>query len=78
MIVGIVSLVLIVCCAPLGVLAGIAAVVLGVMGRNKASQGLASNPGQAMAGVICGALGVLLSVVLVIIGTMGNFGLGYL
>jgi hypothetical protein len=67
MILGIVSIPA-VCCSILGILAGAAAVVLGVLGMRKAAAGQASNRGQALAGVICGSIGLVLSVVSIIAG----------
>lgn len=46
----------------------ILAIVFGVKGRGLASRGLASNPGQALAGVICGSIAAGLSVLSAIIG----------
>ncbi|GIJ26127.1 hypothetical protein Vqi01_12890 [Micromonospora qiuiae] len=54
-------------CCYLGVPLGLAAVITGWLGKQKADQGLASNSGQALAGLICGAIGILL--------TLGYFGL---
>ncbi|TDC80220.1 DUF4190 domain-containing protein, partial [Micromonospora sp. KC606] len=61
MILGIVSIPML-CCFSLGIPVGIAAVITGWMGRQKAAQGLASNGGQAKAGLICGAIAVALGV----------------
>ncbi|MGN9776372.1 DUF4190 domain-containing protein [Micromonospora sp. H33] len=58
MILGIASVPLV--CCHLGLPLGIAAVVTGWLGKQKADQGLAGNQGQAMAGLICGAIGALL------------------
>ncbi|QSB15617.1 DUF4190 domain-containing protein [Natronosporangium hydrolyticum] len=55
MIVGIAAIPL-VCCFGFGILAGIVAVVLGFLGKQKADQGLATNRGQALTGIICGAV----------------------
>ncbi|MDG4815374.1 DUF4190 domain-containing protein [Micromonospora sp. WMMD956] len=71
MILGIASIPL-VCCLYLGIPVGIAAVVTGYLGRQKAAQGLASNDGQAKAGLICGAVGAGLGVLLFILGVVGN------
>lgn len=51
------------CCFGLGIPLGVAAIVLGLLGKNKADQGLASNRGQAQAGFICGIVAVALGVV---------------
>lgn len=44
-----------------GVLLGVAAVVLGLIGRGRARRGEATNGGVAVAGVVLGALAVVLS-----------------
>lgn len=62
MILGIVSIPMVVCCGPLGLIMGVAAVVLGVIGMRKAAQGVATNRGMALAGVICGAVGTVAAV----------------
>jgi hypothetical protein len=66
MIIGIISLPLALCCGWFGVVPGIAAAVLGFLGKQKADQGLANNRGQAMAGLICGIIAVVLSIGLMI------------
>lgn len=71
MILGIASIPL-VCCFGFGTLVGIAAVVLGFLGKNKAEQGLATNRGQALAGLICGAVAVGLGVLAVILNIIGR------
>ncbi len=48
------------CCFYLGLPLGIVAAVLGFLGKNKADQGLATNRGQAIAGLICGIIGAAL------------------
>lgn len=50
------------CLWPLAVVLGILGVVFGAIGRGKARRGEASNPGQALAGIICGAVGIVLAV----------------
>jgi hypothetical protein len=67
MILGIVAIPL-VCCFYIGVPIGIAAAVLGFLGKQKAEQGQATNRGQAMAGLICGIAAVALAIVLFILG----------
>jgi hypothetical protein len=47
-------------CCYLGLLLGGAAVVLGIVGMKKATEGQATNRGMALAGVICGGVGVVL------------------
>ncbi|MEU5723123.1 DUF4190 domain-containing protein, partial [Micromonospora sp. NPDC047738] len=72
MIAGIASIVLGLCCPLLGIPAGIAGVVLGVMGQKKAQQGLATNAGQAKAGLICGGIGVVIGIINAIAGAAIN------
>jgi hypothetical protein len=55
MILGIVGLL---CCSP----AGIVALVLGLQGRKKVQQGRATNPGQALAGIILGIVAIAVMV----------------
>lgn len=52
------------CLWPLAIVLGVLAVVFGAIGRAKARRGEATNPGQALAGIICGAVGAALGVVL--------------
>jgi hypothetical protein len=61
MIIGIVSIPL-ACCPLIGFFAGVAGIVLGILGMKKASAGEASNRGQALTGVICGAVSIVLSI----------------
>ncbi|MCM0674745.1 DUF4190 domain-containing protein [Micromonospora phytophila] len=65
MILGIVSIPMV--CCYLGIPLGIAAVVTGWLGKQKADQGLANNSGQALAGLICGAIGALLGVLQIVL-----------
>ncbi|MGC1210210.1 MAG: DUF4190 domain-containing protein [Micromonospora sp.] len=74
MILGIAAIPLL-CCVYLGIPVGIAAVITGYLGRQKAAQGLATNDGQAKAGLICGAIAVGLGVLLIILAVAGNFSL---
>jgi hypothetical protein len=74
MILGIASIPL-VCCLYLGLPVGIAAIITGRLGRQKAAQGLASNDGQAKAGLICGAVGAGLALLLLILGIVLNVSL---
>nr|WP_244313437.1 DUF4190 domain-containing protein [Streptomyces zinciresistens] len=48
------------CLWPVAILLGLVAVVLGAIGRAKAGRGEATNPGQALAGIICGVAGMVL------------------
>lgn len=69
MILGIASIPL-VCCFYIGVPLGIAAAVLGFLGKKKAEQALATNRGQAMAGLICGSVAVGLGVLGIILSVI--------
>ncbi|MBX6750080.1 MAG: DUF4190 domain-containing protein [Micromonosporaceae bacterium] len=71
MILGIVAIPTI-CCFYLGVPLGIAAIVLGYLGKQKADRGEASNRGQAMAGLICGAVAIALAIVGIILTVVLN------
>ncbi len=51
------------CCIFLGLPIGIAAVIISYMSLNKAKAGVASNPNQALTGLICGGIGILLGVI---------------
>lgn len=51
-----------------GVLLGLLAIVLGIVGRGRAKRGEANNGGMALAGIILGVLGLLISVALVAVG----------
>jgi hypothetical protein len=74
LIVGIASIPL-ACCVFIGIPAGIAGVVTGYLGRQKAAQGLADNDGQAKAGLICGAVGAGLGILWIILNSVLNFSL---
>ncbi len=73
---GLVSMILgiagipLVCCFSVGIPFGIAAIVLGIIGRRRVNRGLATNRGQATAGFICGIVAVVLGVVLIILSTV--------
>lgn len=62
MILGIAAIPL-VCCCGLGVPAGIAGAIVSWFGLQKANQGLATNRGQAMAGLICGGIAAGLGII---------------
>jgi hypothetical protein len=66
MILGIAAIPL-VCCFYVGIPVGIAAAVLGFLGKQKADQGLATNRSQAQIGMICGGIAVVLGIVLLIL-----------
>ncbi|MEU9477334.1 DUF4190 domain-containing protein [Streptomyces sp. NPDC048191] len=48
---------------PLALVMGILAIIFGALGRGKAKRGEATNPGQALAGLICGVAGIVLVLV---------------
>ncbi|WP_433529851.1 DUF4190 domain-containing protein [Micromonospora sp. CA-263727] len=54
-------------CCHLGIPLGVAAVITGWLGKQKADQGLAGNSGQALAGLICGAIGALLGLLYLVL-----------
>ena len=78
---GLISLILgiaaipLVCCFYIGFPLGIAAAVLGYLGKQKAEQGLATNRGQAMAGLICGLSAVGLGILFIILTVVLNVAL---
>ncbi|MFE0510762.1 hypothetical protein [Streptomyces sp. NPDC058964] len=53
------------CVWPLAIVLGVLGVIFGGIGRAKAGRGEASNPGQALAGIICGSVGVVLALVII-------------
>ncbi|WP_327009253.1 DUF1707 and DUF4190 domain-containing protein [Dactylosporangium sp. NBC_01737] len=65
LVLGIIS-VLMMFCAPISVIAGLAAVVFGVLGLLPGTRGAGTRRGMALAGLICGASGMLLSIALTI------------
>jgi hypothetical protein len=70
LVLGIVGLVLLITIvlSPLAVPVGIAAVVVGILGRSRARRGEATNQGSATAGIVMGALAVVAAGVLVAVG----------
>ncbi|MEV6756459.1 DUF4190 domain-containing protein [Streptomyces sp. NPDC051214] len=55
------------CLWPLAIVLGILAIIFGAIGRGRARRGEATNPGQALAGIICGAAGIVLGVALLVV-----------
>lgn len=55
-----------------GLILGITAIVLGVMGRGRVSRGEADNGGVAVAGIVLGGLGVALSLVMIIVAVVAG------
>jgi hypothetical protein len=66
MILGIVSIPL-ACCPYLGIIVAIVGLVFSWLGLKKANTGLASNGGQAKAGLICSGVGVVLAILILIL-----------
>jgi hypothetical protein len=66
LVLGIIATVLF-CVWPLSIVLGILAVIFGMVGRAKARRGEATNPGQALAGIICGAVGLVLAIALIVL-----------
>jgi hypothetical protein len=71
MILGIVSLPL-VCCFAIGVPLGLASAIVGFLGKRKADQGLATNGGQALTGLICGGIAFVGGIILITIGQVAD------
>ncbi|MDX3456056.1 DUF4190 domain-containing protein [Streptomyces sp. ME02-8801-2C] len=75
LVVGIVSAAVF-CIWPLAIVLGILAVVFGLVARQRARRGQATNAGQALAGIICGAVGIVLAVtlgvLLIVLGEEGS------
>ncbi len=61
LVIGIVSVVFS-CLWPVAIILGILAVVFGLVSRQRARRGQATNAGQALAGIICGVVGIVLAV----------------
>ncbi|MFH8803699.1 hypothetical protein ACH4F6_29505 [Streptomyces sp. NPDC017936] len=55
------------CLWPAAIVTGVLAIIFGLVGRAKAVRGEASNPGQALAGIICGVAGLLLGIGLAVL-----------
>ncbi|MFC8199877.1 hypothetical protein ACFUTV_31465 [Streptomyces sp. NPDC057298] len=55
------------CLWPVALACGVLAVIFGAIGRGKARRGEATNPGQALAGIICGAVGIALAIAFVVV-----------
>ena len=65
LVVGVVSLVLaiLVITSPFAFILGIIAIILGAVGMSRASKGVATNRGQALAGLFTGLLSILIAIV---------------
>ncbi|MFF2653629.1 DUF4190 domain-containing protein [Streptomyces sp. NPDC058045] len=55
------------CLWPFAIVLGILAIVFGAIGRGKAVRGEATNPGQALAGIICGSVGLLFGTLMLVL-----------
>lgn len=55
------------CLWPAALVIGPLAIIFGGIGRAKAKRGEATNPGQALAGIICGAAGTVLAIGLLVL-----------
>ncbi|MGW5032526.1 DUF4190 domain-containing protein [Streptomyces nigra] len=60
------------CLWPIAIVLGVLALIFGAIGRGKARRGEATNPGQALAGIICGITGIVLGVGLLVITVFVN------
>ena len=70
LVLGVLSLLFSFCCGLFGLLFCIPAIILGVIGMNKANAGQATNKGMALAGLVCGGIGVVIGIAMVIIGQL--------
>ncbi|MDE5570360.1 MAG: DUF4190 domain-containing protein [Ruminococcus sp.] len=68
MVCGIVSILGFCCCTPIGILCGLAGVILGIVSKTKKMDG----SGMALAGIITGAIGIVGSIIAMIIGASMN------
>jgi hypothetical protein len=73
LVLGIVALVLaiLIIFFPIAALLGILAIILGAIGMSRAAKGVATNRGQALAGLITGLIALLISIVLFV--SVGSF-----
>ncbi|WP_328493669.1 DUF4190 domain-containing protein [Streptomyces sp. NBC_00414] len=55
------------CLWPVAIVCGVLALIFGGIGRGKVRRGEATNPGQALAGIICGAVGVALAIAFLVV-----------
>ncbi|MFJ9566579.1 DUF4190 domain-containing protein [Streptomyces fuscichromogenes] len=64
------------CLAPVALVMGVLAIVFGAIGRARVKKGVATNGGQALAGIICGSAGLVLAAVfitlIVVAGSQGS------
>jgi hypothetical protein len=70
LVVGILALIL--CWIPaIGIIFGISALVLGILGQKNSTKNLSSNKGLGIAGIIIGSLATLLSLILIVLVVIG-------
>lgn len=55
-----------------GIILGILGLIFGILGRNRAKRGEATNGGMALAGAICGGLGMLASIGILVFALTNN------
>ncbi|MFD4603706.1 DUF4190 domain-containing protein [Streptomyces sp. NPDC058464] len=64
------------CVAPVALVMGVLAIVFGSIGRGRVKRGVATNGGQALAGIICGSAGLVLAAafitLIVVAGSQAN------
>ncbi|WP_030951895.1 DUF4190 domain-containing protein [Streptomyces sp. NRRL S-481] len=71
MVLGIVSCTLFCLYGVISLVTGILAVIFGIKGRKRAEAGVATNHGQAQAGLIMGVIGILLGVAVIVLIAVG-------
>ncbi|WP_225994482.1 DUF4190 domain-containing protein [Streptomyces sp. SS1-1] len=71
LVLGIISAVIF-CLWPIAIILGVLALIFGAIGRGKARRGEATNPGQALAGIICGVAGIVLGVGMLVLVVFVN------
>ncbi len=74
LVLGVVSIAVLVCCWPLGVASGVAALVTGYVGLRRTDEFAGSGRGVAIAGMVTGGIGVALSVLLVVVLGLSMLG----
>ncbi|MDQ1683831.1 MAG: hypothetical protein QOC82_568 [Frankiaceae bacterium] len=57
----------------IGIVCGVLAIIFGIIGRNRARLGQASNHGQATAGLVTGIIAVVFSIGLILLVTQGHY-----
>ncbi|MFD8234222.1 DUF4190 domain-containing protein [Streptomyces sp. NPDC059696] len=71
MVLGIISCTLFCLYGVVSLVTGILAVVFGIKGRKRAEAGVATNHGQAQAGLIMGIIGIILGIVVIVLIAVG-------